>query len=67
MNDRANGIDSNFHEFSPLMNPSFVCERWMDASEYGVATGRDNYNILSIQEQHKTVEVLCDMGRYKFK
>ena len=37
----ADGIDSNGHESSSLMNPGFVCERWMDASEYGIATGRD--------------------------
>ena len=33
-------MDSNGHESSSLMNPGFVCEGWMDASEYGVATGR---------------------------
>ena len=37
----ADGMDSNGHESSSLMNPGFVCDRWMDASEYGVATGRD--------------------------
>ena len=41
MHDTADGIDSNGHESSSMMNPGFVCERWMDASESGRATGSD--------------------------
>ena len=41
VHDTADGIDSNGHKSSSLMNPEFVCERWIDASEYGVAAGRD--------------------------
>ena len=33
MHDTADGIDSNGHESSSLMNPGFVCERWMDSSD----------------------------------
>ena len=41
VHDTADGNDSYGHESSSLMNPGFVCERWMDASEYDIATGRD--------------------------
>ena len=40
MHVTADGIDSNGHESSSLMNLGFVCERWIDTFEYGVAMGK---------------------------